>query len=172
VAVPEIRSAATKKAGNATGSLIPDPPSEFTPKVKLLVRKRAGRGDVFDAACEACGQWLGEHYGEFQHRAARGTGGCKDAVINGPSNCCLMCGPCHRRAEARDPAMGSDRHLAEDAAGFWIKHGDTPEYDPRLVPILLMSPGGSELPVYLAADGLGPDGTGYLYQRPELESAS
>jgi hypothetical protein len=164
--------AATKRAGSATGNLIPDAPSEFTAKVRLAVRKRAGRGDIFDALCEACGKWLGEKGGEFQHRAARGSGGCRDTVINGPANCALMCPGCHRRAESRDPAMGSDLHLAEDAAGFWIKHGTEPEFDPRTVPILLMSPGGSGLPVYLAADGLGPDGTGYLLQRPELELAS
>jgi hypothetical protein len=168
-------SAGTKNAPRRTsssGKLTPPEPSEFSPKVKLLVRKRAGRGDIFEAQCEACPQWLGKHYGEFQHRAARGAGGCKDAVINGPANCALMCPPCHRRAESRDPAMGSDLHLAEDAAGFWIKHGTEPEFDPRSVPILLMSPGGSGLPVYLAADGLGPDGTGYLLQRPELAAAS
>ncbi len=50
--------------------------------------------------------------------------------------------------------------------GFWIEHGTTPEYDPRLVPILLASPHGPGIQVWLAADGKGPDGTGYLLERP------
>ena len=160
------KSAAAGRGGS--GSLTPPAPSEFTPKVRLLVRKRAGRGDVFDAACEACGRHLGEKAGEFQHRAARGAGGCRDEVVNGPANAALLCGSallrtgCHGACEARDP------HLGMDGAGFWIKHGTTPEFDPRNVPILLHSAGGSGLPVFLAADGLGPDGTGYLLSAPEV----
>jgi hypothetical protein len=160
------KSAATRRGGSPTGSLIPPPPSEFTPRVKLLVRKRAGQGDIHEAACEACGRWLGEKAGEFQHRVARGAGGCKDAVINGPSNCCFMCPPCHRRAESRDPRMGIKW------GGFWLEHGTTPAFDPRLVPILLASRHGSGIQVWLAADGIGPDGDGYLRQKPELELAS
>jgi hypothetical protein len=138
------------------------PPGEFTARVKLLVRKRAGRGDIYDARCECCGCHLGAEAGDFQHRAARGAGGCRDRVINGPANCALMCRPCHVRAEARDP------HLAMDAGGFWVEHGTTPEFDPRNVAILLASEGGSGLKVYLAEDGIGHDGTGYLYARPEV----
>lgn len=103
----------------------------FSPKVKLQVRKRAGRGDIFDALAECCGAWLGEHAGEFQHRAARGAGGCRDEVVNGPANCLLMCHEHHRQAEDRDPHMGMKE------AGFWLKHGTTPEYDPRNAPIRL-----------------------------------
>jgi len=158
---PKIKGAATRRAGSAAGNLIPAPPSEFTPKVKRLVRARAGSGDPFDALCEAGGEWLGVDGGEFQHRAARGAGGCKDAVVNGPANCCLLCPECHRRAESRDERMGMDW------AGFWIEHGTTTAYDPRNVPILLASPHGSGIQVYLAADGLGPDRTGYLLQAPD-----
>jgi hypothetical protein len=157
----EVKSATTRRGGSSPGKLTPPAPAEFTPKVKLAVRKRAGRGDIFEALCEACGAWLGEKAGEFQHRAARGAGGCKDEVINGPGNCALMCPECHRKAEARDP------HLAMDAGGFWVRHGTTSEFDPRNVPIMLHSAGGSGLTVFLAADGLGPDGTGYLFEAPK-----
>jgi hypothetical protein len=56
--------------------------------------------------------------------------------------------------------------------GFWLEHGTTPAFDPRLVPILLASRHGSGIQVWLAADGIGPDGDGYLRQKPELELAS
>ncbi len=157
----ETRKSAARKKGSSSGKLTPKPPAEFTPRVKLLVRKRAGRGDIFEAACEACGRWLGEEAGEFQHRAARGAGGCRARVINGPANCALLCPECHRKAEARNP------HMAMDAGGFWLEHGTTSEYDPRNVAILLHSTGGSGAPFFLAEDGLGPDGTGYLYQAPK-----
>lgn len=140
------------------------PSGEFSAATRLLVRKRAGRGDIFDSACEACGRHLGEKAGEFQHRASRGSGGCRDAVINGPANCAFMCHECHVKAEARD------EHLAMDAAGFWIEHGTTAEYDPRNVPIMLHGAGGGAS-FYLAEDGIGFKGTGYLYQRPEQVAA-
>ena len=85
-------------------------------------------------------------------------------VINGPANCALMCPECHRKAEARDP------HLAMGAGGFWLEHGTTPEYDPRNVPIMLHGAGGGGA-FYLAEDGIGPEGTGYLYQQPEVRAA-
>jgi hypothetical protein len=133
--------------------------------VKRLVRKRAGRGDIHEAQCEACGCWLGRDAGEFQRRAARGAGGCRDTVIGGCANCALMCPPCRRRAEDRD------EHMGMGAGGFWIGHGTAPEYDPRNVPIMLYGKraGGGEITVWLAAGGKGPDGTGYLYQCPEVE---
>ena len=137
------------------------PKGEFSKKVKLAVRKRAGRGDEFEALAECCGRWLGRDAGEFQHRAARGSGGCRDAVTNSPANCVLMCSGHHREAEARD------EHLAMDAGGFWIEHGTTPEYDPRNAAIMLHGAGGAGITVYLAADGLGPDGTGYLFEAPK-----
>ena len=158
-ASPSARKTAAGRGG--TGQRKAAPKGEFSPAVKLLVRLRAGRGDIFDAPCEACGKWLGEKGGEFQHRAARGSGGCRDAAVNGPANCVLLCHECHAKAEARD------EHLAMDAGGFWIEHGTTPEYDPRNVSIMLHGAGGGGITVYLAADGLGPDGTGYLYARPK-----
>jgi hypothetical protein len=157
----EVKGAATKRRPAPRVRKKRAAPSEFTPKVKLLVRRRAGNGDEFQALCEACGRWLGRDGGEFQHRAARGAGGCRARVINGPANCALMCPECHRKAEARDPRMGMDD------AGFWLEHGTTPACDPRNVPIKLASEHGSGILVYLAADGLGPDGTGYLLAAPE-----
>lgn len=159
-----VKSAATRR-GSSSGKLTPPAPPEFTPKVKLLVRKRAGNGDEFQALCEACGRGLGRDGGEFQHRAARGAGGCRDRVINGPANCALMCSECHRKAESRDPGLGMDD------AGFWLEHGATPEFDPRNVPVKLASEHGSGILAYLAADGLGPDGTGYLLAPPEAVAA-
>jgi hypothetical protein len=136
----------------------------FSRAVKLAVRTRAGGGDPDLAACEACGIWLGRKRGQVQHRVGRGAGGCTDEVINGCANAALMCGTpltgCHGKATAFDP------DLAMDAGGFWIKHGTTPEFDPRNIPILLHSAGGSGIRVFLAADGLGPDGTGYLLAPP------
>jgi hypothetical protein len=162
------RGAAKRKAGSATGSLIAAPPSEFTPKVKLLVRKRAGRGDVFDAQCEACGAWLGEHGGEIQHRDARGMGGSKDPVTNSAANGALLCG--HGAAPIRSGCHGACEDNDRDmlGMGFWLEEGQ----DPRTEPIMLHGKGGGGLTLFLAADGLGPDGTGYLLQRPELELAS
>ena len=58
------------------------------------------------------------------------------------------------------------------AKGFVIDHGKGPDFDPRYVPIMLASPFGSGQKVYLAEDGIGDSGTGYLYQRPELAVAS
>jgi len=140
-------------------------PGEFSDTTKLLVRKRAGRGDPFEARAECCGAWLGPDAGEYQHRAARGSGGCRDEVTNGPANCLLMCSEHHRQAEKRD------RHLGMDGTGFWVKHGTTPEFDPRNVSVMLHSGGGGGITVWLAEDGLGPHGTGYLYQQPEAAAA-
>jgi hypothetical protein len=163
-----VKIAAARRAGSATGNLIPPAPSEFTPKVKLLVRKRAGRGDVFEAACEACGKWLGEHGGEIQHRDARGMGGSKDPVVNSAANAALLCG--HGAAPIRSGCHGACEDNDEDmhGMGFWLKEGQ----DPRTESIMLHGAGRGGLTLFLAADGLGPDGTGYLLQRPELEAAS
>jgi hypothetical protein len=158
------------RTGGGSGGLIAPAPPEFTPRVKLLVRRRAGRGDIFDALCEACGAWLGEHGGEFQHRAARGAGGCRDAVINGPANAALLCGSALLRTGCHGACERRSAHMGMDAAGFWLEHGTTPDYDPRRVPVLLHGRDGG-LKVWLAADGRGDDGSGYLYQRPESGAA-
>ena len=151
------KTAATRK-GRATGAATgqPKPPGEFTAKVKLAVRKRAGSGDIFDAACEGCRRRLGRYGGEYQHRAARGSGGCRDEIVNGPANCLLLCRLCHAEAEERR------RDLSQDGAGFWIEHGNGPDYDPRFVAVMLGALGSSGVTVWLAADG-----TGYSQQAPE-----
>jgi hypothetical protein len=135
-------------------------PGEFTVRVKRLIRLRAGNGDPSQAECESCGIFLGTDGGEFQHRTSRGAGGCRDSVINGPAGGVLLCGAaalgtgCHGRAERRV------REMRDDAQGFWIRHGTTPGFDPRLVPVLWHANGGSGLPVWLGEDGE------YLYTRP------
>lgn len=138
---------------------------EFSDATKLLIRKRAGRGDIYDACCESCGAWLGPDGGEFSHRDARGMGGSKDPVVNGPAGGTLACGSgalrtgCHGLCEDRDADM--------NGMGFWLKNGE----DPLTTPIMLYGKGGGGITAYLAADGIGLDGTGYLYQRPQAVAA-
>jgi hypothetical protein len=123
----------------------------FPPQVKLLARTRAGGGDIDQAACEACGRWLGRYGGQIQHRLARGAGGSKDPVVNGIANAALLCGTpldkrtCHGKAESRDPEM--------EAKGWWIESGNGPEHDPRHVPVMLQSAAGSGVTVWLGEDG-------------------
>jgi hypothetical protein len=121
--------------------------SGFSPRVRKLVRTRAGNGFPEQACCESCGVWLGEHGGQVQHRVARGSGGCKDPVINGPANAALLCGTaftgCHGLAESRKP-----EHRME-ARGFVIRHGKGPEFDPRHVPLILLG----DVQVWLSEDG-------------------
>ena len=127
----------------------------FSPAVKLLVCTRAGHGDPDMAMCEACGVWVGRHRGDHQHIVARAMGGCKLSVINSAANCALLCRRCHDLAEHRDPHM--------EAAGFWARQGT----DPRALPMMLASEGGSGVTVWRAEDGKGPDGTGYLLEAPK-----
>jgi hypothetical protein len=138
-----------------TGQRKATPPGRFSPATKISVRRRAGRGDVFDALCEACAAWLGEQGGEYQHRAARGIGGSRDPIVNGASGCVLLCHDCHMLAEARDQDMLE--------MGFWLQNGQ----DPRTTPIVLHGDAGRGFRFWLAADGTGPDGTGYLYEAPK-----
>ena len=156
---PKLKIAA-KGNGSSSGKLTPPAPGEFTAKVRLAVRKRAGRGDEFEALCEAHGGWLGKDSGEFQHRDARGMGGSKDPVVNSAANAALICHECHVLAEARD----TDMH----GMGFWLEEGE----DPRTTGIMLHGAGRGGLTLYLAEDGLGPDGTGYLHQAPVLAVTS
>lgn len=132
----------------------------FPPRVRLQIRTRAGNGDPEAAECELCGAWIGPEGGEMQHRAARGAGGCRDSVTNGASNGLLICPvPCHRDCEARD------EHLGMDGAGFWIKHGTTPEFDPRRVGIMWHARAGSGIELWLGQNGE------YLYAAPEAVAA-
>ena len=121
----------------------------FPAAVRVMTRVRAGRGDADQALCEACGKFLGRYRGEVQHRLARKAGGSRSPVVNGISNAALLCGNryegCHKLAEDRDPDMGK--------RGFWIRDGNGPEHDPRLVPVMVMSPGGARVSVLLLDDG-------------------
>ena len=119
----------------------------FSPRVRKLVRTRAGGGDPHDACCESCGTWLGERGGQLQHRLCRGAGGSKDPVESSAANAALMCGTpfsgCHGLAESRDP-----EHRME-ARGFVIRHGNGPAFDPRFVPLILVG----DVEVWLSEDG-------------------
>ena len=134
----------------------------FSPRVRKLVRTRAGSGDLFVATCEACGIFLGERGGQVQHRVSRGRGGCKDPVINGLANAALLCGTsytgCHGDCEARHTPEAKKM----EARGFVIRHGKGPEFDPRYVPLTLL--GGVEV-------WLSETEPRYLYERPELVAA-
>lgn len=142
-------------AGAATG--LPKAPSGFTPRIRLVVRTRAGLGDPDQARCESCGAFLGRRGGQFQHRDARGIGGSRNRVINGCAGAALLCGTrytgCHGLCEDRDPGMKT--------AGWWIPAGRGAAVDPRLVPVELWTPQG---PV---TRWLGEDGT-YLNNPPEI----
>jgi hypothetical protein len=46
--------------------------------------------------------------------------------------------------------------------GFWLPQGT----DPRLVPMRLASEHGSGITAWRADDGIGPHGTGYLFEAP------
>ncbi len=114
----------------------------FSPRVRLLVRTRAGSGYAGDACCEACGVFLGEDGGQLQHRLARGHGGSRDPVVASAANAALLCGTsftgCHGACEARHKPEAKEML----ARGFWIKHGVGLEFDPRFVPVILF--GGVE----------------------------
>lgn len=104
----------------------------FSVPVKLTVRKRAGGGDIDQAACEACGQWLGRYGGNVQHIVARGMGGTSNPVLSTAANAALLCGltpqdpdGCHYLAESRHKEMRE--------RGFWLKQGT----DPRTVSMTL-----------------------------------
>ena len=132
-------------------------------------RTRAGGGDPDSARCESCGCFLGRRGGQVQHRLARGSGGSRNPLVRSLANAALMCGTpqalCHGDAESRDPGRGMK------AKGFVIDHGKGLEFDPRCVPIMLGSQFGSGQTVWLAENGIGDSGTGYLYQRPEVRAA-
>jgi hypothetical protein len=124
-----------------------------------LIRARAGSGHIDEAECESCGVWLGRSGGECQRRAPGGSGACRDEVIESAANWVLLCGPCAGRQSSLE------RQMRDDAQGFWIRHGSTPEFDPRLVPVLLYVNGGSGIPVWLGELG------GYLFTPPQVTAA-
>ena len=155
-ASPRTKNAAARKPGASSG--------EFSPKVKLQCRTRAGNGDPDNARCESCGCWLGRHGGQVQHRLARGSGGSSNPLVRSLANAALLCGTaqtlCHGDAESRDP----DRDM--EAKGFVIRHGNGPDFDPRYVSIMLASPFGSGVEVWLSETA--PE---YLFAQPEAVAA-
>lgn len=128
----------------------------FPERVRVAIWTRAGNGDPGSASCECCDRWLGSRRdgrGEIQHRSARGMGGCRDVVVNGTAGGVLLCRPCHSIAEARDEQMRHD--------GFWLEHGNGPEFDPRFASILLHSRAGPGVQLWLGTEGE------YLFTAPE-----
>jgi hypothetical protein len=101
----------------------------FSARVKLLVRVRAGNGEIEDAACESCGCWLGRYGGQIQHIIARGMGGTSRPVLGTAANGALLCGltpqdadGCHFAAESRDAGMRE--------RGFWLPRDSDPALEP------------------------------------------
>lgn len=130
------------------------PVTGFPARVKLLVRTRAGNGEIEAASCECCGMHLGRYGGQVQHIVARGMGGTSNPVLQTAANGALLCGTpqdgCHGLAESRDPEMR--------AKGFWLPQGS----DPRAEPMMLHSRHGSGVLVWRSADGL------YLFEAPVI----
>jgi hypothetical protein len=116
----------------------------FSPVIKVLVRVRAGNGDIDDARCEACGAWLGRAGGQIQHRKARGMGGTSRGVIASVVNAGLLCGTpstgCHGRCERRERLI--------QARGWWLEAGQ----DPVTVPVTMHGENGSRV-AYLLMNG-------------------
>ena len=153
-----LRSAAPAQK-RATGSGHHE--AEFSPAVRLMIRTRAGHGDIDNACCEACLTWLGEHGGQIQHIKARGMGGSRDPELGSPVGGALLCGTpmsgCHGLCEAWDPGMY--------AAGFWIRFAE------RLgaKPIRAGWRTGTWTERWLLADGTYGDGPAQ-HAEPELAS--
>jgi hypothetical protein len=156
--VSDKRAAAPKARTTARH---PETPGEFTPRVKLQIRARAGQGDPQDARCEACARWLGLYRGECQHVIGRGMGGSRDQVINSAANGVLLCGMaalglgCHGKATAQDPELYD--------LGFWAKRGDG---DPRRLPMRVARPDGTRRRVWRSVDGR------YLDEPPQRSEAA
>lgn len=135
----------------------------FPDVVKLACRARAGQGDVHNAACEACGEWLGLYGGEVRPRLGHDVGSCAPGVVSGPVNAVLLCGGvfpmsgCAGRAWALDPEM--------EARGFLIRAGSGPRNDPRRVPVMSGGPDAPEITAWLGEDG------GYLLTPPDVTDA-
>jgi len=139
--LPSRRLAAAQAPARARSS------GEFTPAVRLLIRTRAGNGDPSQARCEACGMFLGERGGQFQHIYARGAGGCALWLFRSAANGTLLHGTsytgCHGLCEDRDPRM--------EAMGFWRRRNGLEK--PGDYPITLHGLTGGTARFLLAVDG-------------------
>lgn len=141
---PPLKAVADGRAQRDTG---------FPAAVKLAIRTRAGNGDPDQAACEACGIWLGRYGGQIQHIYARGSGGSSLWLYRSAANGALLCGTRytgdHGLCEDRDPDM--------EAMGFWRRRNGLEK--PGDYPIMLHGQGGGVL-VWLTPDG------GYALKAP------
>jgi hypothetical protein len=137
----------------------------FPRAVELMVRTRAGGGNIDAACCEACGKHLGRYGGEVRRRLAQDQDGPGNLVAGGVENAALLCGSrydgCRKRAGDRDPVM--------EAAGWFIRAGN----DPRYVPVMRVRPDGT-LP-RTADGGLVPEwltGDGRRTTEPPAQAAA
>jgi hypothetical protein len=110
-------------------------------KVRRLVFARAF------GCCESCGtSVIGQPY-TIAPRVERGPGGLSRAGANALWNLTLICGSattpggCHRLCDKRDQDL-HDR-------GIWLRSWE----NPRLAPVLLVSPEGPRIPVWLNDEG-------------------
>jgi hypothetical protein len=118
-----------------------------SPKVRRLVLERDGY------ACVRCGQSvIGRPY-SLQHRQRRSQSGS-----NSPSNLVVLCGTgttgCHEQVDSR-------RDPADEARGYTVRSWD----EPGLIPVMVFSPHGSGVTVWLAEDGA------YIFEAPAGEVA-
>jgi hypothetical protein len=123
---PTPRAARVRKPVRDTG------PSR---KVRALVLARDGY------CCVCCGRpVIGEPY-SLQHRRRRSQGG-----DNSPSNLVTVLGTgttgCHQRIDSR-------RDPSDEAKGYTVRSWD----DPALTPVMVFSPHGSGMTLWLTADG-------------------
>jgi hypothetical protein len=115
--------------------------TDLSVALKSLVRSREGN------ACAACGIGIIGRPRSVQHRVARGMGGTADPAANSLPNLVLLCGSattpgsCHEACERRDP----DFH----GRGFWLWSWE----NPVLVPVMLASPHGPGITVWLTDSG-------------------
>ena len=114
-----------------------------SPAVRKLVLERDGY------ACVCCGRSvIGQPY-SLQHRKRRSQGG-----DNSASNLVTVLGTgttaCHERIDSR-------RDPADEAKGYTCRSWQ----EPAEIPVMVFSPGGSGMTVWLSADGR------YLTEAPE-----
>jgi len=93
--------------------------SRFGPDVQRAVRLRASD------SCEACGKGL-DGCGTFLPVVRYSRDALPEGVMTSAANAVLMCSPCVRLIEARDPWM--------EILGFSHSRGADPRLEPMVIP--------------------------------------